>query len=94
MEINNTSSIRELLQAVNGTWDLTTQNDWKCLENGKMRLFKKIVSGASPLPDKFINNRREVTPYLLFNKDTVSGGVIRLQDTAITADGLVLIIEF
>lgn len=94
MEINGTSSIKELLQAVNGTWDLTTQNDWKCLESGKMRLFKKIVSGASPLPDKFINSRREVTPYLLFNKDTVTGGVIRLQDTAITADGLVLIIEF
>lgn len=94
MEINGTSNIKELIQAVNGTWDLTTQNDWKCLECGKMRLFKKIVSGASPLPDKFINNRREVTPYLLFNKDTVTGGVIRLQDTAITADGLVLIIEF
>lgn len=94
MEINNTSSIRELLQAANGTWELSVQDGWKCIEIGKIRLFKKIVSGASPLPEKFIQNRMEVTPYLLFNKDTVTGGVIRLQDTAITADGLVLIIEF
>lgn len=94
MEINNTSSIRELLQAANGTWELSVQDGWKCIEMGKIRLFKKIVSGASPLPEKFIQNRMEVTPYLLFNKDTVTGGVIGLQDTALTAEGLVLIIEF
>ena len=94
MDINYKSSLNEVLQAVSGTWDISVSNGWKCAELGKVRLFKKLVDGASPLPDSFIEQRTEITPYLVFHKDSVEGGVITLQDTAITADGLVLIIQF
>ena len=94
MEINFKSSLDEVVQALSGTWDLSVTNDWKVAELGKIRLFKKLVSGASPLPDSFIERRNDITPYLVFHKDSVEGGVIKLQDTAITANGLVLIVQF
>ena len=94
MDINYKSSLNEVLQAVSGTWDISVSNGWKCAELGKVRLFKKLVDGASPLPDSFIERRNDITPYFVFHKDSVEGGVITLQDTAITADGLVLIIQF
>lgn len=94
MQINDRSTVGEILQAISGTWDVSVSNDWKCAELGKVRLFKKLVDGASPLPDTFIERRNEITPYIVFHKDTIEGGVITLQDTAITANGLVLIIQF
>lgn len=94
MQINDRSTLSEILQAISGTWDISVSNDWKCAELGKVRLFKKLVDGASPLPDTFIERRTEITPYIVFHKDTIEGGVITLQDTAITANGLVLIIQF
>lgn len=94
MEINYKSSLDEVLQAIAGTWDVSVNNGWKCAELGKVRLFKKLVDGALPLPDSFIERRNEITPYLVFHKDSVEGGVITLQDTAITANGLVLILQF
>lgn len=93
MQINNMSTIGEILQAISGTWDVSESNGWKCAELGKVRLFKKLVDGASPLPDSFIERRNEITPYLVFHKDSVEGGVIKLQDTAITANGLVIILQ-
>ena len=94
MDINDRSTVGEILQAISGTWDISVNDGWKCAELGKVRLFKKLVDGASPLPDAFIERRNEITPYLVFHKDSVEGGVITLQDTAITANGLVLIIQF
>ena len=94
MQINDRSTIGEILQAISGTWDVSVSNDWKCAELGKVRIFKKLVAGASPLPDSFIERRTEITPYIVFHKDTMEGGVITLQDTAITANGLVLILQF
>lgn len=94
MDINDRSTVGEILQAISGTWDISVNDGWKCAELGKVRLFKKLVDGASPLPDSFIERRNEITPYLVFHKDSVEGGVITLQDTAITANGLVLIIQF
>lgn len=94
MDINDRSTVGEILQAISGTWDISVNDGWKCAEIGKVRLFKKLVDGASPLPDAFIERRNEITPYLVFHKDSVEGGVITLQDTAITANGLVLIIQF
>ena len=94
MEINYKSSLEEVVQALSGTWDLSTTNDWKVVELGKLRIFKKFVEGASPLPDSFIKNRTELVPYLVFQINNVEGGLIKLQDTAITADGLVLIVQF
>ena len=94
MVINDRSGIGEILQALAGTWDVSTDNDWKCIELGKFRLFKKLVNISSPLPEKFIDSRQEITPFIIFHKDTIEGGIITLQDTAITAQGLVLIIQF
>ena len=93
MEINYKSSLYEVVQALSGTWDVSVTNDWKVAELGKIRLFKKLVSGSEPLPDSFIERRNEITPYLVFHKDSVEGGVIKLQDTAITANGLVIILQ-
>lgn len=94
MQINDRSTVGEILQAISGTWDISVSNDWKCVEFGKVRLFKKLVDGASPLPDSFIERRNEIAPYFVFHKDSVEGGVITLQDTAITAQGLVIILQY
>ena len=94
MIINDRSGIGEILQAINGTWSISTDNDWKCIELGKFRLFKKLVNISSPLPEKFIDSRQEITPFLVFQKDTIEGGIITLQDTAITAQGLVMILQY
>lgn len=94
MEINYKSPLDELLQALSGTWDVSNVDGWHTAELGKVRLFKKLVDGASPLPDTFIERRTEITPYMVFHKDTMEGGVITLQDTAITANGLVIIIQW
>lgn len=94
MVINDRSGIGEILQAINGTWSISTSNDWKCIELGKFRLFKKLVNISSPLPEKFIDSRQEITPFLVFQKDTIEGGIITLQDTAITATGLVMILQY
>lgn len=94
MDINNCSTVGEILQAINGTWDVSTQDGWKCLENGNLKIYKKFVDGESPLPSKFINRRMDVIPYLVFGPDALTGGLIKLQDTAITANGLVMIIQF
>lgn len=93
MEINYKSSLDEVVQAISGTWDVSVTNDWKVAELGKVRLFKKLVDGASPLPESFIERRTEITPYIVFHKDTIEGGIIKLQDTAITANGLVIILQ-
>ena len=94
MIINDRSGIGEILQAINGTWSVSTSNDWKCIEIGKLRIFKKLVNISSPLPEKFIDSRQEITPFLVFQKDTIEGGIITLQDTAITATGLVMILQY
>lgn len=94
MIINDRSGIGEILQAISGTWDISISDDWKCLELGKVRIFKKLVNGSTPLPEKFIARRQEITPFLIFHKDNIEGGIITLQDTAITAQGLVVIIQF
>lgn len=94
MDINFKSNLNEVLQALSGTWDLSESNGWHVAELGKLRLFKKLVDGASPLPDSFIERRNDITPYIVFHKDSIEGGVITLQDTAITADGLTIIIQF
>ena len=103
MQINNTSPLREVLQAISGTWDLSSDNGWKCLEVGKIRLFKRMVdkdreSTSVELPSKFINSREEITPYLTFKKSEVGGGIINLQQTAIDLQSneamMVIIIQF
>lgn len=76
--------MKDVLQSVAGTWDLSTDNDWRVLEMGKVRLFKKLLTkGSNVLPNKFLNNRKEVCPVMLFTKKGLTGQTLDLQQNAI-----------
>ena len=84
MIINDKSVLKDVLQSVAGTWDLSADNGWKVLEMGKVRLFKKLLSkGSNVLPKKFLNNRKEVCPVMLFTKLGLTGQTLDLQQNAI-----------
>lgn len=84
MVINDKSLLKDVLQSVAGTWDLSTDNDWRVLEMGKVRLFKKLLTkGSNVLPKKFLNNRKEVCPVMLFTKEGLTGQTLDLQQNAI-----------
>ena len=84
MIINNKSVLKDVLQSIAGTWDLSSDNGWKVLELGKVRLFKKIITkGSNVLPNKFLNNRNEVCPVMLFTKEGLTGQTLDLQQNAI-----------
>ena len=84
MVINDKSVLKDVLQSVAGTWDLSSDNGWKVLEMGKVRLFKKLLTkGSNVLPKKFLNNRKEVCPVMLFTKVGLTGQTLDLQQNAI-----------
>lgn len=84
MIINDKSVLKDVLQSVAGTWDLSTDNGWKVLEMGKVRLFKKLLTkGSNVLPKKFLNNRKDVCPVMLFTKKGLTGQTLDLQQNAI-----------
>lgn len=84
MIINDKSVLKDVLQSVAGTWDLSTDNEWRVLEMGKVRLFKKLLTkGSNVLPKKFLNNRKEVCPVMLFTKKGLTGQTLDLQQNAI-----------
>lgn len=98
MEINYKSPLDEVLQAISGTWDISTDNnDWKCLEMSHIRIFKKVLTtGSNVLPQKFLNYRNSVTPVMLFTKDGIKGQTINLQQNAIVVEEncVAVIIDF
>lgn len=97
MLVNDKSVMKDVLQAIAGTWDLSTDDDWKVLELGKVRLFKKILTkGSNVLPKKFLNNRYEVCPVMLFTKNGLTGQTLNLQQNAIEVQEncVCLIIQF
>ena len=84
MIINDKSVLKDVLQSIAGTWDLSSDNGWKVLEMGKVRLFKKLLSkGSNVLPNKFLNNRKDVCPVMLFTKEGLTGQTLDLQQNAI-----------
>lgn len=96
MNINAGSTIKDILQSLAGTWNISVDNGWKCLEQGHLTLYKKLCgSGNNVLPQTFMNNRTEIVPYISFTKDGVSGGVINLQQQFIElkSNALVIIIN-
>ena len=96
MIINFGSKLEDIRQAVKGTWNLTKDNEWRCLEMGELKLYRKLCkAGNNVLPKTFIEQRTDITPYLVFEKDKVSGGLITLQEQYVTLEnnGLVLIIQ-
>ena len=52
-------------------------------------------AGNNVLPKTFIEQRTDITPYLVFEKDKVLGGIITSQEQYVTLEnnGLVLIIQ-
>lgn len=96
MIINFGSSIRELLQALSGTWALSKEDEWTVLEQGNLKIFQKVgQKGKNVLPDKFIKNRDTVTPYLVFYSHGVTGGCITLQQQYVDLDanGVIFVIS-
>lgn len=97
MQINYKSPLDEVLQALSGTWDISTDNDWKCLEMSNIRIFKKILTtGSNVLPQKFLYYRNTVTPVILFTKNGIKGQTIDLQQNAIVVEEncIAIIIDF
>ncbi len=93
MNINAGSTIKDILQSLAGTWNVSVDNGWKCLEQGHLTLYKKLCGeGNNVLPQTFMNNRTEVVPYISFTKDGVSGGVINLQQQFIELESNALVI--
>lgn len=97
MTINDHSVLADVLQSLAGTWDLSTNDGWCCIELGKIRLFKKLLTkGSNVLPKKFLNNRKEVCPVMLFTKNGLTGLTLGLQQNAIEVQEncVCLIIQF
>lgn len=93
MIINQTSKIEDILQAVKGTWAVSTDNGWKCTECGEIKFYKKLCEeGNNVLPSSFMKNRTDIVPYMVYEKDKVSGGVITLQDQYITLEANALVV--
>ena len=85
MIVNQTSLLEDIRQALYGTWEITQDYGWKCLEMGNIKLFKiTCKAGSNVLPKLFIENRKEVTPVIEFRKNSISGQAINLQQDAIT----------
>lgn len=97
MTINDHSVLADVLQSLAGTWDLSTNDGWKAVELGKIRLFKKLLTkGSNVLPKKFLNNRKEVCPVMLFTKNGLTGLTLGVQQNAIEVQEncVCLIIQF
>lgn len=93
MNLNQGSSVNDILQGLAGTWNVSVDNGWKCIEQGHLTLYKKICKeGKNVLPQTFMNNRTEVVPYMAFTKDGISGGVINLQQQFIELESNALVI--
>lgn len=87
MIVNQTSLLEDIRQALYGTWEITQDNGWKCLEMGNIKLFKKTCkAGSNVLPKLFLENRKEVMPVIEFRKNSISGQAINLQQDAITVE--------
>lgn len=87
MIVNQTSKLEDIRQALYGTWEITIDNGWKCVELGNIKFFKKTcTAGSNVLPKLFLNNRTDVTPVLEFRKNSVAGQAINLQQDAITVE--------
>lgn len=95
MTINAGSKIEDILQAIKGTWSVSSDNGWVCKELGEIKIYKKLCeAGNNVLPSSFMKNRTDIVPYMAYEKDKVSGGIITLQDQYITleANSLVVIL--
>lgn len=85
MDINQTSKIEDIKQALYGAWEISEDNGWKCVELGHLKLYKKkCEAGSNVLPQKFLNERTEVYPVIEFRKNSISGQVLSLTQNAIS----------
>lgn len=93
MTINAGSKIEDILQAIKGTWSVSSDNGWVCKELGEIKIYKKLCeAGNNVLPATFMKNRTDIVPYMKFEKDQMSGGIITLQDQYITLESNSLVV--
>lgn len=93
MTINQGSKIEDVREAIKGTWSVSIDDDWKCVELGAIKLYRKMCKeGNNVLPSTFLKNRNDVVGYWAFTKDSVTGGVITLQQQYITLSENALVI--
>lgn len=93
MNINLGSKIEDIRQAITGTWAVSSDDGWKAVEMGQMKLYKKMCkAGKNVLPATFMQSRTENVGYLAFTKDKVGGGVITLQDQYIELESNALVV--
>lgn len=93
MIVNIGSTLDDIRQALQGTWNNVTDDGWNVIELGTIKFYKKMCkAGKNVLPSTFINNRTSVIGYLAFTKDAVKGGAITLQDQYVELDSNALVI--
>lgn len=93
MNINQRSVLKDVLEALQGTWDYSVENEWTCYEIGKIFIWRKLCNkGKNVLPDKFLKDRTSVTPYLKFESNNVTGGCITLQQQYIELDNNAVVV--
>lgn len=93
MLINAGSKIEDILQAIKGTWSVSSDDGWVCKELGEIKIYKKLCNaGDNVLPSTFMKNRTDVVPFIKFEKNSMSGGIITLQDQYITLEANALVV--
>lgn len=93
MLINFGSKLEDIRQAVKGTWNLTKDDEWRCLEMGELKIYRKLCkAGNNVLPKTFIEQRTDICGYIAFTKDDVTGGVINLQQQYVTLSENALVV--
>ena len=93
MIINYGSNLDDIRQAIKGTWSVSTDDGWVCKELGEIKIYKKLCNaGDNILPSTFMKNRTDIVPFIKFEKNGMSGGIITQQDQYITLEANALVV--
>lgn len=81
MELNRNSTLTNVADALAGTWNRTVADNTVILEHGDMTIIRMAIYevGVKLLPVIPSAN----TPYMLYGKDNVRGGIILANQAAI-----------
>lgn len=81
MDINRNSSLTNIADALAGSWNRTVKDNTLVLEHGDMIIVRMTITepGTYLLPVIPTAN----TPFMLFTKDSMSGGIILANQQAI-----------
>lgn len=74
MEINRNSSLTNVADAIAGSWNRTIDGNTLVLEHGDMTTVRITITKEGPVLLPVVPSRN--TPFTLYGKDTVTGGII------------------